>query len=79
MSEFYVKKDYRKLGVGKEAARLAFKLFPGKWEVREMHSNKPAVAFWNRTISEITSDKFDQVIMENDLWNGPIQTFDILA
>ena len=78
ISEFYVTKEYRQKGIGKEAARLAFNLFPGKWEVREVQSNTCAAAFWNKVIAELTDNQFQQVILNNDLWQGPVQTFEYL-
>jgi predicted acetyltransferase len=45
ISELYVKKEFRKNNFGKEAAKQAFGLFPGKWEVREIKDNPSAHAF----------------------------------
>lgn len=77
ISEFYISKDFREKGVGKEAARLAFNMFPGKWELRELKDNKRAHTFWNTIISEFTNSKYTEVYTDDDKWDGWIITFDM--
>jgi predicted acetyltransferase len=50
MSEFFVMRKYRRGGVGREAARLVFALFPGAWQVRQLHGNDAATAFWRAVV-----------------------------
>ena len=77
ISEFYISKDFREKGVGKEAARLAFNMFPRKWELRELKNNKGAHSFWNTIISGFTNNKYTEVYTDDDKWDGWIITFDM--
>jgi predicted acetyltransferase len=54
MAEFFVMRSYRGQGVGTSLARLAFKRFPGAWQVRVMASNVPACRFWQQAIATFT-------------------------
>lgn len=46
MAEFFVVRGWRRLGVGKRAAREIWERFPGRWEVRVMDRNPRAREFW---------------------------------
>jgi len=76
ISEFYIKKEFRKQDIGKTAAIKAFKLFPGKWEVGELRENVPAHSFWRKVIEEYTGNKFEEIDLSNEKWDGFVQTFD---
>ncbi|MFA6518882.1 MAG: GNAT family N-acetyltransferase [Candidatus Shapirobacteria bacterium] len=76
ISEFYVKKEFRKNGIGSEAARLVFTQSPGKWENRQIRENPKAHTFWLKFIAEFTNNNFEETEMNNEKWNGWIQTFD---
>ncbi|MGA9768065.1 MAG: GNAT family N-acetyltransferase [Blastocatellia bacterium] len=52
MTEFFVVRGYRRLGVGMKAAREVWKQFPGRWEVRVIDRNQKAKEFWARAIAE---------------------------
>ena len=39
MSEFFVRKPYRRLGVGRDAATLIFDRFAGDWDIVEYQRN----------------------------------------
>ncbi len=54
MTEFFVMRSYRGRGVGTSLARLAFKRFPGTWQVRVMEANAPARRFWQQAIAAFT-------------------------
>lgn len=66
MAEFFVLRKFRRAGVGREAARTLFGLFPGAWRVRQQRTNPDATAFWRKTIpfqySERETD--EEVIQE---------------
>ncbi|MCB1646020.1 MAG: GNAT family N-acetyltransferase [Pseudomonadales bacterium] len=62
MAEFFVLKNQRRQGIGEAAARRLFDLFPGKWVVRVLKSNRAAYSFWKQLISAYTKDQF----MESD-------------
>ena len=55
MTEFFIVRGYRRLGVGMKAAHEVWKQFPGKWEVRVIDRNQKAKGFWGRAIGEFLS------------------------
>jgi len=75
VSEFYIKREFRKKSIGKMSAKKVFDLFPGKWEVRELESNTVAQKFWRNVIEEYTGNNYKEVILDNEKWHGPVQTF----
>ena len=73
MSEFFIPRHFRRMGIGAQAAALIFDRFPGRWRVAEMASNRIAQRFWRQVIDEYTDGRFDEV--EEDGWVGPVQYF----
>jgi len=59
--DFFVAHKYRRRGAGCQAARLAFDLFHGRWEVAELAGNAAAVAFWNGVIREYSHGQYDRL------------------
>ena len=57
--DFFIAHKYRRQGVGRQAARLAFDRFQGRWEVAQLAGNAPAVAFWNRVIAAYTRGEYE--------------------
>jgi predicted acetyltransferase len=51
MSEFFIRKSHRRVGIGRDAATLIFDRFAGEWEIVEYQRNPGAVAFWRRVLS----------------------------
>jgi predicted acetyltransferase len=51
MSEFFVRKQHRRVGMGRDAATLIFDRFAGDWEIVEYLRNPGAVAFWRRVVA----------------------------
>jgi predicted acetyltransferase len=51
MSEFYVRPESRRLNLGTAFARDVIERFPGRWKIRQIARNAPAVAFWRRTLA----------------------------
>ncbi len=51
-------------------------MFPGKWEVRQEAQNLAAQLFWRNVIHEYTAGRYEERLVDNDLWNGPVQSFD---
>ena len=66
IDEFFVMKKYRRSGVGSFAAKTAFDMFRGKWEVCQMQNNMPARKFWKSVISEYTKNNYQECGTEND-------------
>ncbi len=52
MTEFFVARGFRRLGIGTQAAHTVWRKFPGKWQVRVINRNQPAKEFWERAIAE---------------------------
>ena len=75
IAEFYIKKEFRKNGVGKTAAIKVFDKFLGNWEVREIEENLNARTFWIKVIDNYTDHRFKETKMNNQDWFGWIQTF----
>lgn len=72
IAEFFVLRKFRRQGVGEQAARLAFDLFPGPWEVSEIPQNLGAQVFWRRIIDRYTGGQWQEQIIEERV----VQTFD---
>ena len=51
MSEFFVRAQHRRVGMGRDAATLIFDRFAGEWEIFEYQRNPGAVAFWRRVLA----------------------------
>lgn len=77
IAEFYVIPDFRRQGIGERAAELAFRQFPGKWEVSQMEANQPAIRFWRKVIGDATKGKYNETTLNSDAWHGPVQVFSI--
>lgn len=60
MSEFFVRKQYRRAGVGRDAATLIFDRFAGEWEIIEYQRNHGAVAFWRRVLSVYCAGRYTE-------------------
>jgi predicted acetyltransferase len=76
ISEFFVMRKYRKKGVGNLAARKAFDMFPGKWEVLQHGNNQPSYRFWEQVISEYTDGNFEKKPAVTEGWEGQALIFD---
>ena len=75
MEEFFVVRKYRGKGLGEWFALHLFKRFPGVWEAGEMHENTNAQRFWRKVIGRYTKGAFDDMLVNNDRWEGPVQVF----
>ena len=58
LSEFFVRKAQRRVGIGRNAATLIFDRFAGEWEIVEYLRNPGAVTFWRRVLSVYTNGQF---------------------
>src|SRR5262245_1676192 len=50
MTEFFIVRGYRRLGIGTIVAHEIWRSFPGKWEVRVIDRNQKARDFWSVAI-----------------------------
>jgi predicted acetyltransferase len=60
MSEFFVRKQHRRVGMGRDAATLIFDRFAGEWEIIEYQRNPGAVAFWRRVLMGYCGGSFTE-------------------
>jgi len=55
ISEFFVMKKYKRLGVGSSAALKIWSQFKGRWQVRVQEKNFVACSFWFKAIKKFIS------------------------
>jgi predicted acetyltransferase len=55
VAEFFVLRQYRRLGVGRRAAHLLWKHLPGNWTVRVSQGNRGALDFWRHAVARATN------------------------
>jgi predicted acetyltransferase len=60
MSEFFVRKQHRRVGMGRDAATLIFDRFAGDWEIIEYLRNPGAVAFWRRVVAAYSGGNYTE-------------------
>ena len=75
MRDFFVMPNFRRIGVGSQAAVQLFELFHGKWEVCQLEHNETAHPFWRKLITDYTKDNYREVIFDDERWRGPVQFF----
>jgi len=51
MSEFFVRKPFQRVGIGRDAATLIFDRFAGDWEIVEYQRHPGSIAFWRRVVA----------------------------
>lgn len=72
LSEFFILRAKRRLGLGKQAALAVLNRFRGVWEMAQLRENHTAIAFWNRVLTEYTRGRFQQMLLHGE----PGQVFD---
>jgi predicted acetyltransferase len=60
MSEFFVRKQYRRMGMGRDAATLIFDRFAGSWLIVEYLRNPGAVVFWRRVVAGYSAGRYTE-------------------
>jgi len=76
MCEFFVLRKYRRKGVGRQVACQVFDRLPARWEVRVIAQNTPAQAFWRTTVADYTRGVFQETLLDDEDWSGPVFSFD---
>ena len=74
MDEFFVMRRYRRAGIGTGTATRLFEQFTGWWEVAQAAPNAVAQAFWRTVIGRHAGD-YEETLLEDDRWRGPVQRF----
>ena len=49
--EFFLLRGFRGRGVGQSVALDIFRRYPGRWVLKVLPENEPAMAFWRKTIA----------------------------
>ena len=60
VSEFFVMRKYRRMGVGEVIARDVFRRFPERWRVSQSPGNIPAQRFWRAVIGRFTRGAYTE-------------------
>lgn len=60
VAEFFVLRGYRQQRVGTRSAHKIWDRFPGRWIVRVMVVNHPAVKFWKQAVEEYTGGEYQK-------------------
>ena len=60
MSEFFIRRPHRRVGMGREAASLIFDRFAGEWEITEYQRHPGSVAFWRRVLAVYCAGGFTE-------------------
>lgn len=60
VAEFYVTPDFRRHGIGTEAATRLWDLFPGRWSLKVLSTNKKAYPFWKQAVSDYTQNDYTE-------------------
>jgi predicted acetyltransferase len=76
VAEFFVLRKYRRAKVGSRAAKLLFERFPGRWEVPVAWYNKPALAFWRKSVAAAIDGTVEERAGDGDRWAGTVLCFD---
>ncbi|MFY9589607.1 GNAT family N-acetyltransferase [Rickettsia endosymbiont of Halotydeus destructor] len=58
MGEFFIIARFQNKGVGRQVAKQIWQTYQGLWEVSALPENKPALAFWRKTIAEFTKNNY---------------------
>ncbi|MEQ8603022.1 MAG: GNAT family N-acetyltransferase [Marivibrio sp.] len=72
IAEFFVLRKYRRIGLGRAAARRLIAERPGRWEVGVAAYNSPAIAFWRATLTELDGWQVREGAGDDERWRGPI-------
>jgi predicted acetyltransferase len=75
MAEFFIKPEFRRQGHGRIAAQAIFRMFPGKWAVRQQITNSDGQAFWRRVIKGVDNHYSERIETTRDGHSGTVQRF----
>jgi aminoglycoside 6'-N-acetyltransferase I len=79
MEEFFVLRKFRRQGHGRWFARELIARFPGAWEIGQIPENIAATDFWRRVLRDDLRVQFEEQVVDNARWQGPVQVFDSIA
>jgi len=67
MSEFFIRRPHRRVGVGRNAAILIFDRFTGDWEIIEYQRHPGSVAFWRRVLAVYCPGNFTERMQHGEV------------
>ncbi|WP_281984609.1 GNAT family N-acetyltransferase [Thalassorhabdomicrobium marinisediminis] len=59
MGQFFVMQKFRGGATAQAAFRAALRLHPGRWQVRVLPANDPALRFWSAAIAQVNGSPVD--------------------
>ena len=66
VAEFFVAMEFRRRSVGTRSAIKIWNRFRGRWQVRVLEANQPALRFWENTMREFTGRPAVSIACEAD-------------
>lgn len=75
VAEFFVLRQHRRSGIGRQAAFLLWDAFPGSWTVRVVDANPGAAAFWSALATEYTHGDVSATIRQDNDRSWRVFTF----
>lgn len=70
VGQFFILRKFKNMGVGKKAFELSVRKHPGKWITRVLTNNTGAYKFWEKVISEISTESVEikkEMYMEKEM------------
>lgn len=59
IDQFFVLRRFKGQGVGKRALQEILAKHPGKWQIRILKANKPALKFWCSSVSNTVGSNYE--------------------
>jgi predicted acetyltransferase len=79
VAEFFVLRRFRRAGVGRHAARLLWRRFPGRWTVRVSEGNAGALAFWRGAVAACATGRVTEAVRPGDPYPWRVLAFETTA
>jgi Predicted acetyltransferase len=73
LNHFFVLRKYRRQGVGRKAAVMAFDRYIGQWRVSQFDWNVPSQQFWRKVIQDYANGHIVETRRADN--KGPVQHF----
>ena len=77
MEQFFILKQYRRIGAGRALALHVLHCHPGPWEIGQIPGNNSARSFWRQVIADATAGQYQELQLTEGWWQGSVQQFNI--
>lgn len=67
LADFFIRKSYRRRGIGRAAASLIFNRFNGRWLVTETAGNQGAIRFWREVVFGYTAGRYQERVEDGEV------------